>query len=61
MEGYLRVDNDGNVSLLSNLCPVWSDSLDELTGGHFDAATGTLTYDVTYYGSIAFHVVLHRQ
>lgn len=60
MEGYLRVDNDGNVTLLSSCCPGWEDGLDSVSGGHFDSVTGTLTYDLEYSG-IEMHIVLLRQ
>ena len=60
MNGYLTVDNDGNVSLMSSYCPGWNDSLDGLSSGHFDAQTGTLSYDIMFE-SLPFHVVLNRQ
>ena len=60
MTGYLTVDNDGNVSLMSSYCPGWNDSLNEFSGGHFDAQSGTLSYDIMY-GALPFHVVLNRQ
>lgn len=60
MEGYLRVDNDGNVTLLSSYCQGWEDGIDSLSNGHFNSATGTLTYDLQFSG-VSLHVVLKRQ
>lgn len=60
MGGYLRVDNDGNVTLLSSYCQGWEDGIKSLSNGHFDSATGALTYDLQYSG-VSLHVVLQRQ
>ena len=51
MTGYVLVDNDGNVSLVSSYIRCWGDGLDELEGT-YDAATGTLSYEWVYAGSV---------
>lgn len=59
MNGFLRVDNAGNVTLISSNSPGWQDGLDFLTNGHYDATTGKLSYDCMYAGVLNLHVVLN--
>ena len=50
MPGYLQIDNEGNVSLMSSNCPGWGDGLDTLTDAHYDAVSSTLSYYMVYSG-----------
>lgn len=57
MSCYLRVDNEGNVSLMSSYCPAWESGLGALTDGHYDSATATLSCNLMFNGR-PFHIVL---
>lgn len=60
MTGYVGLNNDGDLTLLSSYVDAWGDSLDSLSDGTYDTATGTISYDVSYAdGAVAMHVVLN--
>lgn len=48
MQGIITVAADGSISLVDSYLAGWGDSLTDLTDGHFDAATGTITWNVEY-------------
>lgn len=48
MQGEVSIDADGNITLLDSFVPGWEDSANDLTDGKFDAATGTITWAVSY-------------
>lgn len=58
MTGYVSLDNDGNIELLSSYIAGWGDSLDYLKDGKFDNATSTISYNVSYAGQIFMAPVL---
>lgn len=57
MPCYLRVDNAGNISLMSSYCQGWYSGLEALTDGHYDSATSTLSCDLMLFGR-PYHIVL---
>ena len=61
MTGYVSLDNDGNIELISSYIDAWGDALDYLANGKFDDETGTVTYSLSYASSVTMDVVLHRQ
>ncbi len=48
VEGSISIDSAGDISLDYGYCPGWGDYADSLTNGKFDAATGTISWLVTY-------------
>jgi hypothetical protein len=62
MTGYVSVDNDGNIELISSYIGAWGDSLDYIEDGKYDAETGTISYFASYAGgAVVMTVVLHKQ
>ena len=57
MSGQIQLLADGTLVGLSSYVPGWSDSCDSFEG-QYDEATRTITWDVVYAGSLAFHVIL---
>lgn len=59
MPGFLRVNADNTVDLTAGgSIAAWGDSYDKFENGVYDPATKTITYDITYAGSLVFHVIL---
>lgn len=58
MTGYISVNDDNSLTLLSSYVAGWGDSLDWLTGS-FDPATSTISYDLSYAGQISMSIVLN--
>ena len=57
MSGQIQLLADGTLVGLSSYVPGWNDSCDSFEG-QYDEATRTITWDVVYAGSLAFHVIL---
>lgn len=53
MTGYILLDKDGNISLVSSKIGAWGDSLDSLEG-KYDEATKTLAYSWSYADGAVF-------
>ena len=60
MTGYVSLDNDGNISLISSNIRAWGDGLDYIENGVYDAETGTISYNLSYAGQIFMDIVLHK-
>lgn len=60
MTGYVSLDNDGNISLISSYIDAWGDGLDYLEDGKFDSETATVSYSLSYSSAVFMDVVLHR-
>ena len=60
MTGYVSLDNDGNISLISSHINAWGDSLDYIENATYDNATGTISYFASYAGVVVMDVVLNR-
>ena len=61
MTGYVSVDNDGNIEMLDSYIPGWGDGLDYIKDGKFDAATGVMSYSLSYAGQIFMDIVLNKE
>lgn len=48
MQGEISIDADGNITLEYSFIQGWGDSANDLTDGKFDAATGTITWALSY-------------
>ena len=57
MAGQMQLLSDGTLVGLSSRVPGWGNSWDSFEG-KYDEATGTLTWDVVYASTLAFHVIL---
>ena len=62
MTGYVSVDNDCNIELISSYIGAWGDALDYIEDGKYDAETGTISYFASYgEGVVVMSIVLHKQ
>ena len=60
MTGYVSLDNNGVISLISSHINAWGDELDYLENGLYDPETGTISYTTSYAGSLLFEIVLNK-
>lgn len=59
LTGYLQLMSDNSIKLISSYVSAWGDSANSFENAKYDAATGTISYDMTYNnGSMLFHVIL---
>lgn len=59
LTGYLQLMSDNSIKLISSYVSAWGDSANSFESAKYDAATGTISYDMTYNnGSMLFHVIL---
>lgn len=61
MQADIALADDGTVALIDSYVPGWGDAADGLDSGVYDATAGTLTYKVTYAGTLDFYVRLIKQ
>ena len=62
MFGYVTLNADMTITLLSSSIKCWGDSLDYLINGVYDPDTKTLSYDWSYAnGAVKGHVVMVQQ
>jgi len=59
MAGQMQLLADGTLVGLSSRVPAWGDSWDDFSG-KYDAAAGTLTWDVQYATNYFFHIILKK-
>lgn len=61
MTGYVSLDNDGNIELISSYIDAWGDALDYIADGKYDPETETISYFASYAeGVVTMDVVLHK-
>jgi len=59
MGGYLALNEDNSIDMISSYISAWGNSLDELDNGQYDPSTGEITWDAYWNGyTYMFHVVL---
>lgn len=58
MTGYISLNADNSITLLSSHIAGWGDGLDGLWDGHYDAETQTISYETLYAGSIGMDIVM---
>ena len=61
MTGYVNLDSDNNIHLLSSYISGWGDGLDYLENGKYDPETRGITYSLSYAGQIFMDIVLKEQ
>ena len=60
MTGYLCLNGDNTISLMSSYINGWGDSLDYIENGKVDPETGTISYSLSYAGQIFMDIVLNK-
>ncbi|GHV10532.1 hypothetical protein FACS1894162_4970 [Bacteroidia bacterium] len=60
MTGYFALNEDNTIDLISSYIDAWGDGLDKLENGAYDPATGEISWDAFYAGSMKFHVILKK-
>lgn len=60
MTGYVCLNADNTISLLSSYIKGWGDGLDYIDGGVYDPATGQVSYSLSYAGQIFMDIVLNK-
>lgn len=61
MAGFIVLNADMTLSMLTSKIRAWGDGLDYLENGVYDPETGTLSYDVLYASAIAISPVMVKQ
>lgn len=59
-KGYISLNSDYTISMLSSHIAGWGDSLDDMTDGVYDPNTGIITWTVYYVGAYTFDVTLKK-
>ncbi len=60
MKGYLSLNADNSLSMLSSSIAGWGDSLDKVENASYDPSTGTLRWAATYTSAYTFNVILNK-
>jgi hypothetical protein len=60
MTGYISLNKDGSIDLLSSHVNGWGDALDRLKGASYDAESGAIQWGAVYAGRFSFNVVLGK-
>ena len=58
MTGYISLNSDNSITLLSSYVSSWGDSLDYLEDGYYDEETQTISYELEYAGQIPMYIVM---
>ena len=61
MTGYMNLDAENNLYLLSSYVSGWGDGLDYVKNGKYDPETGQITYSLSYAGQIFMDIVLNKE
>lgn len=61
MKGYMKLNEDNTIDILSGYVPSWNDSYNAFENGKYDPATGDLYWEMTYGGNaMIFFVTLTK-
>ena len=58
MTGYISLNSDNSITLLSSYIRGWGDGLDGMWDGEYDPETETISYETWYAGSVGFYLVM---
>lgn len=62
MDSNVTIDAGGTIELVDSYVPGWGDWANELTEGYFDAATGTMSWNVSYTTyPFNFYVTMYKR
>lgn len=53
LNGEIDIASDGTITLIDSYCEGFEDSASDLSDGHYDAATSTLSWNVDYAGKFS--------
>ena len=60
MTGYVSLNPDNTITLLSSYIKGWGDGLDYIKDGVYDPETGQISYSLSYAGQIFMDIVLNK-
>lgn len=60
MTGYVSLNPDNSITLLSSYIKGWGDGLDYIEDGVYDPETGKISYSLSYAGQIFMDIVLNK-
>lgn len=58
MTGFIQLNSDNTLGLLTSHIASWGDSLDDLQNGAYDPIAGTIYWEAIYAGALSFRVLL---
>ena len=58
MTGYISLNSDNSITLLSSYIRGWGDGLDGMWDAEYDPETQTISYETWYAGSIGMYIVM---
>lgn len=58
MTGYISLNSDNSITLLSSYIAGWGDGLDGMWDGYYDEDTETISYETLYAGQIGVYAVM---
>ncbi|GHU08599.1 hypothetical protein FACS189431_5160 [Alphaproteobacteria bacterium] len=61
MTGYISLNADNTLDVLSSIVAGWGDSLDALEDASYDPETGSIQWGAEYGGSYSFNVKLNKK
>lgn len=61
MKGYIKLNSDNSLGLVSSFLDGWGDSLDGMVDASYDPATKTLKWTAKYAGQFNFNVIATKQ
>lgn len=61
MGGYVKLNEDNTIGLLTSHIASWGDSLDGLAGAVYDPTAKSLYWEASYAGSMTFYVTLNKK
>lgn len=60
MKGYIALNEDNSIDLVSSSVAGWGDSLNALNDASYDPATGTISWGAVYAATYSFNVILTK-
>lgn len=61
MKGYMKLNSDNTIDILSGYVPSWHDSYNAFEKGKYNPATGSLYWEMTYGGNaMIFYITLTK-
>lgn len=60
MTGYISLNDDNSITLLSSYIAGWGDGLDGMWDGEYDPETESISYETWYAGSVGFWIEMQN-
>jgi hypothetical protein len=60
MKGYIALNEDNTINMVSSSIAGWGDSLDSLNDASYDPVTGKISWGAVYAGAYSFNVILTK-